>query len=95
MDRELSAFLNEFPDLHLGGQDDFRNERRKYLEVFGIHKLPKDKVHPIQEVGFTAIRGPHGTIPIRVLYPISDEDNRKFNKAGGLIYSTVEDPPSV
>ena len=82
----ISAFLQKFPDMHLGGQEDFHNERRKHLEVFGIHNIPKDKVHPINEVEFTAIREPHGTIPIRVLYPSCGEENRKSNKAGGFIY---------
>ena len=45
-----------------------------------------DKVHHIQQVEFTAIRGPHGAIAIRVFCPINDEDIRKSNKAGGLIY---------
>ena len=63
LDGSMSAFLHEIPDLHLGGQEDFRNQHRKYLKVLGIHTLPKYKVHPIQEFGFTAIRGPHGTIP--------------------------------
>ena len=86
LDGSISAFLKEFPDLHLGGQEDFHDERRKHLEVFGIHKIPKDKIYPIHNVEFTAIRGPHGTIPIRVLYPSSGEENRKSNRAGGLIY---------
>ncbi len=86
LEDSISAFLKQFPDLHLGGQEDFHDERRKHLEVFGIHRIPKDKVHPIHDVEFTAIRGPYGTIPIRVLYPSSGEDNRKSNKAGGLIY---------
>ena len=86
LEDSISSFLKQCPDLHLGGTEDFHDERRKPLEVFGIHKIPKDKVHSIHEVEFTAIRGPHGTIPIRVLYPSSGEDNRKSNKAGGLIY---------
>ena len=82
----VAAFLKEFPDLHLGGQEDFHDERRKHLEVFGIHNIPQEKVQPIHDVEFTAISGPHGTIPIRVLYPSTGEDKRKSNKAGGLIY---------
>ena len=86
LNSSVSSFLEKFPDLRLGGQEDFHDERRKHLEVFGIQEIPKDKVHPIHDVEFTAIRGPHGTIPIRVLYPSTGEDNRKSNKAGGLIY---------
>ncbi|KAL3477182.1 Alpha/Beta hydrolase protein [Aspergillus californicus] len=82
----ISSFLQQFPDLHLGGQEDFHDERRKHLNAFGIHSLPSDRVHPIHDVEFTAIRGPHGTIPIRVLYPSSGEAYRASNKAAGLIY---------
>ena len=86
LDDSISAFLKQFPDLHFGGQEDFHDECFKHLEVFGIHKFPKDKAHTIREVEFTAIRGSHGTNPIRILYPGSGEDNRKSNKACGLIY---------
>lgn len=82
----VSSFLEQFPALHLGGQEDFHDERSKHLGIFGIHGIPKDKVNPIHDVEFTAIRGPHGTIPIRVLYPSSGEEHRKSGKAGGLIY---------
>lgn len=54
--------------------------------MFGLHALPKDKIHPIDDVEFTAIRGPHGTIPIRVLYPASGKDSRNKGRAGALIY---------
>jgi acetyl esterase/lipase len=37
-------------------------------------------------VEFTAIRGPHGTIPIRVFYPKSGEEKRKAGDAAALIY---------
>lgn len=86
LDDSVSEFLKRFPDLHLGGQEDFHEERRKHLEVFGIHKIAEDKLHPIHHVEFTAIRGPHGTVPIRVLYPSSGEVSRTSNSAAGLIY---------
>ena len=57
MDRELSAFLNEFPGLHLGGQEDSHNKRRKYLKVFRIHQIPKDKVHPCVQTDIICISG--------------------------------------
>lgn len=66
---EIQKFLADNPSLHLGGEEDFHAERRHHLEVFGFHALPADKIRPIGEVEFTAIRGPHGTIPIRVFYP--------------------------
>lgn len=66
---EIQKFLADHPTLHLGGEEDFHAERRHHLEVFGFHSLPQNKVHPIGEVEFTGIRGPYGTIPIRVFYP--------------------------
>lgn len=86
LDNSIAAFLKQFPDLHLGGREPFTDERRKHTQVFGIHSLPKEAIHPIHNVEFTAIRGPHGTIPIRVLYPSSGEQHRKSNTAGALIY---------
>lgn len=82
----ISTFLKDHDTLHLGGDEDFHAERRKHLEVFGFHYIPKDKQHTIGEVEFTALRGPHGTIPVRVFYPASGEKQRKKEKAGALIY---------
>lgn len=81
---EIQKFLADNPSLHLGGEEDFHAERRHHLEVFGIHALPEGKINPIGEVEFTAIRGPHGTIPIRVLYPESAPKTGEDNAA--LIY---------
>lgn len=80
---EIKKFLHDNPDLHLGEEGDFHDERRHHLEVFGIHSLPQDKVNPIGKVEFTAIRGPHGTIPIRRLYP---ESSRSSGSDAALIY---------
>ena len=82
----IRDFLSAHPLLELGGQEHFTVERRRHQEVFGLHALPKDKIHPIDDVEFTAIRGPHGTIPIRVLYPASGKDSRNKGRAGALIY---------
>ncbi|KAK4158979.1 Alpha/Beta hydrolase protein [Cladorrhinum sp. PSN259] len=79
-------FLYNHPTLKLGGDTGFISERSGHQSIFGIHKIPKGRVYPIHEVEFTAIRGPHGTIPIRVLYPESGEDWRKRGEAAGLIY---------
>lgn len=83
---EIQSFLHDNPTLHLGGEGSFHDERRHHLEVFGIHMLSAKQTHPIGDVEFTAIRGPHGTIPIRVLYPKSGEEKRKEGKASALIY---------
>lgn len=82
----IADFLANHPDLELGGSRGFISERRKHAEVFGIHKLPKSKINPIRDVEFTAIRGPHGTIPIRVLYPNHGEHKRVEGKMGAMIY---------
>ncbi|EMC99467.1 hypothetical protein BAUCODRAFT_29819 [Baudoinia panamericana UAMH 10762] len=81
---EIQKFLSDNPGLHLGGEEDFHAERRHHLEVFGIHAIPQEKIHPIDEVEFTAIRGPHGTIPLRVLYPKAAA--KGSNGAAALIY---------
>lgn len=81
----LTTFLKENPSLHLGGDVDFHSERRHHLEVFGWHNLPKDKQAPIGRVEFSAVRGPHGTIPVRLFYPQSVVDGKKTDVAA-LIY---------
>jgi hypothetical protein len=82
----IQTFLKDHPKLQLGGAEEFTAERKHHLDVFGIHNLPKDTVHSIGEVEFTAIRGPHGTIPIHVFYPKSGEQKRSSGEAGALIY---------
>lgn len=82
----VDAFLKKFPNLHLGGREDFHQERANHLEVFGIHNIPSDKIHPILKVEHTAISGPYGTIPVRVLFPSSGEQDREKMQAAGLIY---------
>ncbi|AEO60496.1 hypothetical protein MYCTH_2069956 [Thermothelomyces thermophilus ATCC 42464] len=83
---DIADFLANHPDLELGGAQGYTIERRKHMEVFALHRLPKFKVNPIRAVEFTAIRGPHGTIPIRVLYPDNGEPRRGEGKMGGIIY---------
>ncbi|TKA67037.1 hypothetical protein B0A55_09308 [Friedmanniomyces simplex] len=83
--REIQKFLADNPSLHLGGEEDFHGERRDHLQVFGFHSIPEEKRHPIHEVEFTAIGGPHGTIPIRVFYPKSAPETGKGGNAA-LIY---------
>lgn len=85
----LKTFLKDNPNLHLGGDVDFHQERRHHLEVFGFHKLPKDRQAPIGKVEFTAVRGPHGSIPIRLFYPksaVSHEKGSTNGKLAALVY---------
>ena len=82
----ISAFLGKNSDLHLGGGEDFHSERRKHLEAFGFHNLPKDSIHPIDSVEFTAVRGPHGAIPVRVFYPKSGAEKKRMGASGALVY---------
>lgn len=82
----IADFLANHPELELGGVKGFTAERQHHVEIFGLHHLPGSKVHPIGEVEFTAIRGPHGTIPIRVLYPSSGEAKRSRGESGALVY---------
>ncbi|PVH83808.1 hypothetical protein DL98DRAFT_615131 [Cadophora sp. DSE1049] len=86
LDSGIKNFLAKESGLHLGGAGDFHEERAHHTKVFGFHALPKDKPVGIHEVEFTAIRGPNGTIPIRVFYPSSGEERRKNGDAGALIY---------
>lgn len=73
LDASIANFLKDHDTLWLGGDEDFHAERRKHLEVFGFSNIPNEKQHSIGEVEFTAIRGPHGTIPVHVFYPSSGE----------------------
>lgn len=82
----IQTFLKDHPDLHLGGLEDFHAERAHHLEVFGITNIPSSKHHPIGSVEYTAIHGPHGTIPIRIFHPKSGEERRKNGTAAALIY---------
>ncbi|CZR52818.1 uncharacterized protein PAC_02695 [Phialocephala subalpina] len=86
LDLELKTFLSKNPELHLGGIGDFHEERSDHTKVFGFHSLPKGQQAPIQSVEFTAIRGPHGTIPLRIFYPKSGEGRKRAGDAGALIY---------
>jgi len=81
----ISSFLKNNPDLHLGGDVDFHTERRHHIQVFGFHALPKDKQASIGKVEFYAVRGPHGTIPIRLFYPKAVVDGNS-EKIAALVY---------
>ncbi|EAL23149.1 hypothetical protein CNBA4940 [Cryptococcus deneoformans B-3501A] len=80
----LAAFLKEDgKDLHLGGDEDFHAERRKHTEILGIHRIQGALEVPIGEVQFTAIRGPHGCIPLRILKPSNPGDRALVYMHGG------------
>ncbi|KAK5203983.1 hypothetical protein LTR72_010642 [Exophiala xenobiotica] len=81
----ISSFLKNNPNLHLGGDVDFHSERRHHLEVFGFHRLPEEKQAPIGKVEFHAVRGPRGTVPIRLFYPKSVVDGGN-DKVAALVY---------
>lgn len=80
---EIQRFLHDNPSLHLGGEASFYTERSHHLSVFGISNIPSHQHHPIARVEFTGIRGPHGTIPLRVLYPSTakEKDNAALVRA--------------
>lgn len=67
----LQTFLKDNPELHLGGDVDFHRERQHHTQIFGFHALPKDKQAPIGKVVWEGVRGPHGSVPIRLFYPTS------------------------
>jgi acetyl esterase/lipase len=86
LDSGLKSFLSKNTDLHLGGSGDFHDERAHHTKVLGFHSLPSSQQAPVHNAEFTAIRGPHGTIPIRVFYPKSGEGKRKAGDAAALVY---------
>ena len=85
LDANVKDFISKNPDLHLGGSGDFYDERARHAKVFGFHSLSTSKQAPIHSVRFTAIRGPHGTIPIRVFSPNFREEKRKAGDARALV----------
>lgn len=85
LDPQIQAFLAQNSNLHLGDAD-FLSERRYHTEVFGFHYHPLPLQAPIGHVEFTAIRGPHGTIPIRIFYPLSGRERQRARDAAALIY---------
>lgn len=86
LDSELKSFPSKNIDLHLGGSEDFHHERAHHTKVFGFHSPLSSQQAPINNVEFTAIRDPHGTIPIRVFYPKSGEEKRKAADAAAFVY---------
>ncbi|KAI5282790.1 hypothetical protein KEM52_003597, partial [Ascosphaera acerosa] len=83
--RSLESFLHAQPDLRLG-RADFVVERGHHARALGVQAVPAAQQAPIGEIEFTAIRGPAGTIPIRVLYPRSGQGRRGRGAAAALVY---------
>ncbi|KAL4744657.1 hypothetical protein BDW72DRAFT_199370 [Aspergillus terricola var. indicus] len=65
------------PQLVLGGGN-LLEERRIHTEIFGFTNHPQEKQSGIGRVEFTGLRGPHGAINIRVLYPTNPQFNAQF-----------------
>ncbi|KAH6632846.1 Alpha/Beta hydrolase protein [Chaetomium tenue] len=86
LDRGVARFLDSHQDLKLGRTEWYDVERQKHAEVFALKNLPEHKANPIGTVEFTTVRGPHGDIPIRVLYPEKGIDLRTSGDAGALVY---------
>ncbi|PYH76886.1 hypothetical protein BO82DRAFT_395803 [Aspergillus uvarum CBS 121591] len=69
LDPEVQTFLAQNPTLRLSGRDIFQ-ERRHHVQTFSLRNIPEAKQPSILHVEHTAIpAGPHGTIPLRILYP--------------------------
>ncbi|KAI9692747.1 MAG: hypothetical protein M1820_009390 [Bogoriella megaspora] len=85
LDQSLETFLKDRPTLHLGGDVDFHQERRHHLEIFGFHALPEDKRAEVGKVEFEGVRGPHGSIPVRLFYPKEVVQKSRKN-AAALVY---------
>jgi acetyl esterase/lipase len=86
LDTGVARFLVKHQGLELGGLGGYASERQKHAEVFTLKKLPKRKINPIGAVEYTRIHGPHGDIPIRVLYPETGRDLSATGDAGALVY---------
>ncbi|KAK6953550.1 hypothetical protein Daesc_005855 [Daldinia eschscholtzii] len=92
----IKSFLDQHPQLRLGGNEDFHTERRHHLEVFGFHKLGNEKRAPIKHVQFDGVRGRHGTILVRLFYPQSYADGKKlpaliYFHGGGYTVGSVDE----
>lgn len=68
LDSDLRQFFSERPSLCLGGSDLFK-ERRQHSEIFSLAAHPPSKRASIGHSEYTAIQGPYGSIPLRILSP--------------------------
>jgi hypothetical protein len=68
--RHIGTFLSPNFDLYLGGSGGFHGEQSITLDT-SFHGIKTPEEAPIDSIKFTEIHGPHGLIPIPVLYPSS------------------------
>ncbi|PYH42901.1 alpha/beta hydrolase [Aspergillus saccharolyticus JOP 1030-1] len=85
LDPEVQEFLSSHPTLRLSGRNIFE-ERRHHVETFSLRAIPSAKQPPTLHVEHTAIDGPHGTIPIRILYPTRPAPTASDTLSPALIY---------
>ncbi|KAI5309919.1 hypothetical protein KEM55_002128 [Ascosphaera atra] len=85
LDAGVQKFLEDHPEIHLGAAN-FLEERSLHAQVFGLHALPAAQQATIGSIEFAMIRGPAGTIPIRVLYPESGREKQKAGESAALVY---------
>ncbi|KAL5344064.1 Alpha/Beta hydrolase protein [Aspergillus crustosus] len=85
LDPQISTFTSYLPTLHLGGAN-LLTERRIHSQIFNITSLPSASQPPIGETEFTVLRGPHGSINIRILYPEHPQKHARTGLTPALIY---------
>ncbi|KAL4867955.1 hypothetical protein BDV12DRAFT_186245 [Aspergillus spectabilis] len=85
LDPQISSLTTSHPDLQLGGGN-LLTERRIHSQIFNFTSLPKHSQASIGHVEFTALRGPHGAINMRVLYPSQPQKHPTTGLTPALIY---------
>ncbi|KAJ5260398.1 hypothetical protein N7497_012261 [Penicillium chrysogenum] len=85
LDSETRKFISENPTLSLGARE-LAQERKVHTEVFGFASHPRPLQANIGKVEFLSIRGPYGTIPLRVLYPSKPALKYNSDLVPALIY---------
>ncbi|KAL4954692.1 Alpha/Beta hydrolase protein [Aspergillus filifer] len=97
LDSQIASFTQSNPSLVLGGGN-LLSERRIHTQILGFTNTPSHLHSNIRKVEFTALRGPHGTINIRVLYPTSPEKSSRglvpaliYFHGGGYTVGTADE----
>lgn len=81
----ISSFLEDKPRVHLGDEGGFLSERRHNLELFGFQKLARHLQAPMGKLDSTSVRGPHGSVRIRLFYPKSVAVSSNNEKVASLV----------